>query len=339
MAIHHGLLSLYHGQANGKYVFAEGGRIQTGRWYHVAGIARRNDAQPTGSSLEVYLNGRLVATAGFDGTIRTLAREGLGVGDSAGGTGASIRYRGYLDELAIWGRALGPKEILAHYHKRAEVLREIDAARREEELQQRAKVFARCKKLGVEEIVFAIRDRGRDGHYYANFGYSCADPDRWIHGRDGGKLCILDGRTADVTTLLDDPRGAVRDPQVHYDARRILFSYRRGGTHHYNLYEIDVDGTGLRQITHGPWDDVEPTHLPDGGIAFCSTRCKRYIGCWFAPTAVLFRCDSDGRNIRMLSSGSFTENTPAVLPDGRILYTRWEYVNRDPVVFHRCGAS
>jgi hypothetical protein len=36
----------------------------------------------------------------------------------------------------------------------------------------------------------------------------------------------------------------------------------------------------------------------------------------------------------MLSSGAFTENTPAVLPDGRVLYTRWEYVNRDAVSFH-----
>ena len=126
LAIHHGLLSLYHGQANGQYVFAEGGRVQTGRWYHVAGVARRNDAEPTGSSLEVYLNGRLVATTGFDGTIRTLGREGLGVGDSAGGTGARIRYRGYLDELAIWDRALGAGAILAHYNKRAEVLREIE---------------------------------------------------------------------------------------------------------------------------------------------------------------------------------------------------------------------
>ena len=53
-----------------------------------------------------------------------------------------------------------------------------------------------------------------------------------------------------------------------------------------------------------------------------------------APVAVMFRCDADGTGVRMLSSGSVTENTPAILPDGRILYTRWEYVNRDAVSFH-----
>ncbi|MFV2070319.1 MAG: hypothetical protein ACC645_25410, partial [Pirellulales bacterium] len=136
------------------------------------------------------------------------------------------------------------------------------------------------------------------------------------------------------TDLVDDPGGSLRDPQVHYDAEKILFSYRKGGTHRYHLYEIGTDGTGLRQITDGPYDDVEATYLPDGDIVFCSTRCHRWIGCWLAETAILYRCDGKGEKMRMLSSGSFTENTPSVLPDGRILYTRWEYVNRDPVSFH-----
>ena len=194
----------------------------------------------------------------------------------------------------------------------------------------------RLRDFDVEEIVFAERGFGRDisGHYYANFGYSCGDPTVWFHAEDGTKLTKLNVRTGKTTDLVDDPGGSIRDPQVHYDAQKILFSYRKGGTHRYHLYEINTDGTGLRQITDGPYDDVEATYLPDGDIVFCSTRCNRWIGCWLAETAILYRCDKNGKNMRMLSSGSFTENTPAVLPDGRILYTRWEYVNRDPVSFH-----
>ncbi|MGO8749975.1 MAG: TolB family protein [Thermoguttaceae bacterium] len=71
-----------------------------------------------------------------------------------------------------------------------------------------------------------------------------------------------------------------------------------------NLYEINIDGSGLQQITRGPWDDVEPCYLPDGGIAFCSSRCKRYVCCWYAPVAILFRCNADGSGLRMLSSDS-----------------------------------
>ncbi len=336
LAIHDGSLSLYHGPASGKPLFAEGGRIRTGRWYHVAGVARRNSTDPSKSRLEVYLDGKLTASAPFDGTIRVLPREGLGVGDSGGKLPGTHHFRGYIDELAVWNRALDPADIRAHYEKRAALLRGLGLDRRKAEADRRAGRFAGLMKLGVEEVIFAERHPGRDlsGHYYANFGYSCTDPNYWLHGRDGGRLSKLNVRTGEVTALVDDPGGAVRDPQVHYDAKKILFSYRKGGGHNYNLHEINIDGTGLRRITSGAWDDVEPAYLPDGGIVFCSTRCKRYIGCWLAPSAILFRCDADGGNIRMLSSGAFTENTPAVLPDGRVLYTRWEYVNRDPVVFH-----
>ncbi len=186
------------------------------------------------------------------------------------------------------------------------------------------------------EILFCERNPGRDysNHYYANFGYDCGNENYWLHGADGGRLAIYSPKAGSVRTLLEDARGAMRDPQIHYEGKKVLFSYRKGGTHHYNLHEMNLDGTDLRQITRGDWDDIEPTYLPDGGIAFCSTRCKRYVPCWLAPVAVLFRCNADGTGLRQLSSGNAPENTPAMLPDGRILYTRWEYVNRDAVSFH-----
>jgi len=119
---------------------------------------------------------------------------------------------------------------------------------------------------GPEEIIFAVRQPGTDRHYYANFGYFAFDSDRKAYG-EGGRLCRLDRRTGRITVLLDDPRGSVRDPQVHYDGEMVLFSYRRGGTPYYHLHEIRADGSDLRRLTDGPWDDIEPSYLPDGGIA------------------------------------------------------------------------
>jgi hypothetical protein len=216
------------------------------------------------------------------------------------------------------------------------LLERLEADRRQQEADRRARLLAGLEFDGCEEIVFAERGAGRDpgGHYYANFGYASVDPDLWIHGADGGRLLKLNVRTGELVPLLDDPGGAVRDPVVHYDGGKILFSYRKAGSSHYHLYEIDADGSKLRQLTDGPFDDIEPAYLPDGDIVFCSSRCNRWIGCFFTQTAVLYRCGPDGDDLRMLSSGAFTENTPAVLPDGRVLYTRWEYVNRDPVSFH-----
>ena len=205
--------------------------------------------------------------------------------------------------------------------------------------------FLEAELRDVDEIVFAVRVAGRD-HWYVNFGNYSDHSDYprnrgwkfeegvyWGYG-EGGRLCRLNLRSGKVTTLLDDPKGGVRDPQVHYDGKKILFSYRPGGTHVYHLYEIDADGSNLRQLTDGPDDDIEPTYCPDGSIVFCSARCRRFVNCWYTRVATLYRCDADGGNIRMLSSNNDHDNTPWVLPDGRVLYMRWEYVDRSQVHYH-----
>ncbi|MBN1442295.1 MAG: hypothetical protein JXA90_06275, partial [Planctomycetes bacterium] len=186
----------------------------------------------------------------------------------------------------------------------------------------------------VEEIVFAVREFGTDPHWYANFGYWSSDPQKMMYGPDGGRLVKLNIRNGETEVLIDDPRGSVRDVTVDYDGRTILFSYRRGGSRHFHLHEIRSDGTGLRQITDGPYDDIEATYLPCGDIVFCSTRCHRWVSCWHTQVAVLYRADRDGGNLRPISSNPEQDNTPAVLPDGRILYTRWEYIDRNQVTFH-----
>jgi mono/diheme cytochrome c family protein len=186
----------------------------------------------------------------------------------------------------------------------------------------------------ITEIVFCTRKPNpTDGHWYANIGYYAADPDRKAY-RDGGRLCRYNLVTKQTVTLLEDQRGGIRDPQVSYDAKKILFSYRKGGTMNYLLYEINLDGSGLRQITDGDYDDIEPTYLPNGDIVFVSSRCKRWVNCWLTQVATLHRCGPNGENIRAISSNNEQDNTPWPLPDGRILYTRWEYVDRSQVDYH-----
>lgn len=314
LALRDGRASLFHGQSNGQYVSCEGGFAQLDRWQQIVGVA---DA--AAKSLRLYLDGECVGTAPYDGTIAATATEPLVLGDSDSLSSAELRFVGYLDSVTLWRSPLPDTEIAARYaaHPKSPppppVVLPADG-----------------------EILFAERNPGRDpgGHYYADFGFNCGNEHEWLYGADGGRLAIYDPTTQAVRTLIEDPGGAFRDPCVHYDAQKVLFSYRRGGTHHYNLYEINLDGSGLTPITFGDWDDIEPAYLPDGDIVFISSRCKRYVVCWFAPVAVLFRCHGDGSGIRQLSSAVVTENSPAILPDGRILYTRWDYVNRCAVSFH-----
>ena len=193
--------------------------------------------------------------------------------------------------------------------------------------------FRKGPMAGVNEIIIALRALGEDPHWYANFGYTL-DKSRWrTYGR-GGRLVRLKLAGGESTVLLDDPEGGVRDPAVHYDGRTILFSYRKGDSPHYHLYTINADGSGLRQLTDGPYDDIEPAWLPDGRIVFVSSRCNRVVNCHTTDVAVLHCCDADGGNLRILSANNEHDNTPWVLPNGHVLYTRWEYVDRSQVRFH-----
>jgi len=191
---------------------------------------------------------------------------------------------------------------------------------------------ARATEPAPEEIVFAARTIFHE-HWYANFGYFSPEGERKCYGH-GGRLCKLNLKTGRLDILVDDPEGAVRDPCVDYEGQRILFSYRKGGTETYHLYEVDADGANLRQLTDGIYDDIEPCYLPDGGIIFVSARTRRWVNCWLTQVANLHRCDGDGKNIRQLSANLEHDNTPWVLPDGRILYMRWEYVDRSQVHYH-----
>ncbi|MCL2710415.1 MAG: polysaccharide lyase family protein [Planctomycetaceae bacterium] len=201
----------------------------------------------------------------------------------------------------------------------------------------------------VKQIVFAVRVDNHE-HWYANFGRTAeCDESHPYQAHDGafhnmtkpapapvsgGKLGIYDLDTKAARYILEDDTGSVRDPIVHYGGEKILFSYRPGGTLFFHLYEIDVDGTNLKQLTDGEFDDFEPTYTPEGKIVFVSSRGKRYVQCWMTQVAILYGCDADGQNVHVLSGNVEHDNTPWVLPNGQIMYTRWEYVDRSQVDYH-----
>jgi mono/diheme cytochrome c family protein len=223
------------------------------------------------------------------------------------------------------------------------------------DLTPRAEALRNGEYGAFDEIVFATRNHYRDGHWYANFGYYALgrerpsaenDPRMALTSGDSGnlavgpvyghqgRLCALNLRTGKIRLLIDDPEGAVRDPCVSYDARKILFSYRPAGTEHYHLHEINADGTGLTRLTDGGYDDIEPCYHPDGGILFVSSRLKRWVNCWATQVATVHTCHADGSGVRPFSVNIEQDNTPWPLRDGRILFMRWEYVDRNQVNYH-----
>ena len=160
----------------------------------------------------------------------------------------------------------------------------------------------------------------------------------------GGAVCVLrvprdaDGRLdparAEVETLFDGSEGIVRNPVADYQARKIYFAYRpdkpevEGWKPYWHLYSMRIDGKDLRQLTEGPYHDFDPVVLPDGALAFMTTRCVARFLCWEPQAYVLFRMQPDGTDMRRLSHANLSEWDPSVMRDGRILWTRSEYLDK-----------
>ncbi len=111
--------------------------------------------------------------------------------------------------------------------------------------------------------------------------------------------------------------GAFLSPALSYDGQTILFAYVecQGDRQHrahtdptrghwaegrsYHLFRVDRDGSRLRQLTDGTWNDFAPCWLPNGRIAFISERRGGYLRCGrVCPTYTLFDRTSDTRALR-----------------------------------------
>ena len=138
----------------------------------------------------------------------------------------------------------------------------------------------------------------------------------------------MEPEAAVCTTLFDAGNGVARDAAASFDGASVFFAWRDAPTAHFHLHAMDSDGGGLRRLTEGPFHDYYPCPLPDGGLAFISTRCRARYLCWRPQAFVLFRMDAGGGGIRPLSYANLSEWAPSVMNDGRILWTRSEYLDK-----------
>ena len=123
--------------------------------------------------------------------------------------------------------------------------------------------------------------------------------------------------------------GVYRDPDIAWDARRIVFAHKPDAGATTSLYQIGIDGRGLRRLTASDkHHDITPAWLPDGRIVFTSTRPKALVPCFNSGVDTLHTINADGSDVRSISANNVTEFDPAVMPDGRVLYGRWEYLDK-----------
>lgn len=148
----------------------------------------------------------------------------------------------------------------------------------------------------------------------------------------GGRLLVLDGLRpgGQVRQLAPDKPGSFWRPDLSFDGKRVLFCYKPHDQKSFHLYEMNLDGTGLKQLTNSDeYDDIDPIYLPDGHIMFTTTRCNSYVRCGpFINSYVLARCDADGGNIYLISLNNEPDFVPSLMADGRVIYSRWEYTDK-----------
>ncbi|MBN2474619.1 MAG: hypothetical protein JXB62_08420 [Pirellulales bacterium] len=152
-------------------------------------------------------------------------------------------------------------------------------------------------------------------------------PERW-----GCRIAVCDPATPGTPpqVIFSDPEGCIFDMNLSRDAQTLFFSFRRREEPCWQIYEIGVDGQGLKRVSRDPqYHEVSAIELPDGDLLFVSTRRGGFTVCQPGPSSNLHVMRRDGGDVRCVSQNTLSDFSPQMLPDGRVLFTRWEYVDRD----------
>ena len=150
----------------------------------------------------------------------------------------------------------------------------------------------------------------------------------------GGRLMTLKGLRPDGKRTKLAPEeplsGSFWRPDLSYDAKRVIFSFKPHNEKAFHLYEIGIDGKGARQLTSSVFDDLDPVYLPDGEhVVFSTTRGHSYVRCMPPTNAfVLARMKLDSSDLYLISRNNEPDYTPSILSDGRTLFSRWEYTDK-----------
>ena len=184
----------------------------------------------------------------------------------------------------------------------------------------------------------------------------------------GGARLVMKARAdrAAPETVLSDRLCAsncdFRDLDVSYDGLYVLFAMREedpdendNEQYTWDLYEYDIENDSIRALL--PNDDaskfnheITPRYLPSGDIVFASTR-QTYTRAINQDTGKpgysgleedrqeralnLHVMSADGQNIRQITFNMSHDLYPVVLPDGSILYSRWDNFTRDAMNLYR----
>ena len=154
--------------------------------------------------------------------------------------------------------------------------------------------------------------------------------------------------------------GDVKDVEVSYDAKKLLFAMKEADIEgrqaeeqpSWNIWEYNIESGKLRRIIEldifsEEGHDMAPHYLPDGRIIFSSTRQygskemltneakPRYTSLVEQekqPAMMLHVMNDDGSDIRQITFGLGLDMDPYVRSDGKVIFTRWDrFIGQDAI--------
>ena len=219
--------------------------------------------------------------------------------------------------------------------------------------------FANPLLSSIDKLLFIKRHDSVGVIHMCDQYYGC-------NAKPGGGLFVLDdplGPNPKLTNLLESsvvPNGRLEgqkltggsflSPELSFDGRTILFAYSQAGAYDkhqgntayewnpecsYHIFKCNADGGNLVQLTDGPTDDFDPCFLPNGRVVFITERRGGYLRCGrHCPVYTMYSMEPDGSDVVCLSFHETHEWHPSVDNNGMIVYSRWDYVDRDTNVAH-----
>ena len=213
--------------------------------------------------------------------------------------------------------------------------------------------------LAIDKLLFITRHDSAGVFHMCDQFYGC----NAVPGGGLYVLCDPFGPNPRLTNLLENSvvqngrlkgqkleGGSFLSPEVSFDGKTILFAYSEAKAWpkyqgeeayewtpecSYHIFRCNADGSDLVQLTDGPWNDFDPCFLPNGRVVFISERRGGYLRCGrHCPVYTMFSMRPDGSDMFCLSFHETHEWQPSVSNEGMLVYSRWDYVDRDTNVAH-----
>lgn len=178
-----------------------------------------------------------------------------------------------------------------------------------------------------EMIIRRAQNAGLTSNWISN----CA------RGKGGYGNALISVKSSDfggeAKVLKDGPKGSfIGDINLHWDADKMLVTALSENSNTWQVFELNTDGTGMKQITPemgNDVDNVEGCFIPDGSTVFVSSATMMGVPCisGSSPVGNIYRVEKDGKTVRQLTFEQDQDWCPVLMHNGRVMYLRWEYTD------------